>query len=172
MNIHPIFVHFPIALLTVYAIAELARFKKLIAEAYYFYVKATLVIAGTLGAFSALLTGDPAEHALTDKSLRPLVETHSTFAAASTWIFTFLALVYIVLWINRSSWNEKLLAGKFSKIWIVKVKVADWILHSPFVPILALIGLVTITITGALGGAIVYGPNVDPIVSWIYHLFY
>ena len=38
--------------------------------------------------------------------------------------------------------------------------------------LIALVGIVVITITGALGGAIVYGPEVDPIVSVIYHLFF
>jgi len=36
----------------------------------------------------------------------------------------------------------------------------------------ALIGAVCLTITGALGGAMVYGPTSDPFVSFIYTLFF
>ena len=160
MNIHPIFVHFPIALMTIYAIAELLRFKKLMQTTYWFYVKAMLVIVGMVSAFPALNTGETAEH-LADRSLRPLIEMHSTFANASTWIFGFLALVYLVSWISKSEWNQKLLNSGFAKIWTIKVNIANYILNSYIPIILALIGLATITITGALGGAIVYGPDID-----------
>lgn len=171
MNIHPIFVHFPIALMTIYAVAELLRFKKIKETAYWFYVKAVLVIIGTISAFVALNTGDSAEH-LANKDLRPLIEIHSTFASASTWIFGFLAIVYLVSWISKSEFDQKLRSSKFSKIWNIKVNIAQKILNGYLPVILALIGLATITITGALGGAIVYGPEIDPIVSFIYHLFF
>ena len=43
----------------------------------------------------------------------------------------------------------------------------------PFVSALAsALGLVAVTITGALGGALVYGPDVDPFVSLIYRLLF
>lgn len=171
MNIHPIFVHFPIALLTVYAIAELLRFKSLRSTAYFFYVKAVLIITGVLSALLALNTGETAEH-LQDKSLRPLIEMHSAFATASTWIFVILALAYLVGIIERSQYNEKLQNSFFAKIWNIKIRVANYILSSYISFIIALVGLVTITITGALGGAIVYGPAIDPIVNYVYHLFF
>ncbi len=171
MNIHPILVHFPIALMTIYAVAEIVSIKKFKDTVYWFYVKATLVITGTLFAFLSLGTGDSAEE-LVKHDVRPLVNMHANFAATSTWIFGFLAVVYLVSWISKSKYNEKLVASKFSKIWNIKVKIADKILNSYFPIILAIVGLITITITGALGGAIVYGPDVDPIVNFIYHLFF
>lgn len=171
MNIHPIFVHFPIALMTVYAIAELIRFKQLTQTAYFFYIKAVLVIVGTLSAFLALNTGEGAED-LVSRSLDSLVEIHSSFASASTWIFGIIAALYLISWVNKSEWNQKLMAGVFSKIWSIKVKIANRILNSSLIILMALAGLVVITITGALGGAIVYGPDIDPIVNFIYHLFF
>ncbi|MEK7110290.1 MAG: hypothetical protein AAB759_00205 [Patescibacteria group bacterium] len=39
MNIHPAFVHFPIALLTIYAVLELARFRFFTARPYWFHLK-------------------------------------------------------------------------------------------------------------------------------------
>mgnify|MGYP000488192561 CR=1 FL=1 len=128
-------------------------------------------ISGVLSAFLALNTGDTAEH-LQDRSLRPLIEMHSTFATASTWIFAVLALAYLVGLIKRSAYNEKLLDSRFAKIWNLKILVANYILSSYISVILALAGLVAITITGALGGAIVYGPAIDPIVNYVYHLFF
>lgn len=58
------------------------------------------------------------------------------------------------------------------KIWIAIKKHTGYVLRSPFLPFLALIGLIAITMTGALGGAIVYGPNVDPVVKFVYSLFF
>ncbi|KHO51327.1 MAG: hypothetical protein QT04_C0044G0036 [archaeon GW2011_AR11] len=57
LNIHPIFVHFPIALLSLYAVMVLIRFRKVMGLPYWSYAKAILAIAGTLGAFAALQTG-------------------------------------------------------------------------------------------------------------------
>ena len=64
MNLHPIFVHFPIALLTLYTLCELLRFKKIKDHPAWFYLKAVLIICGTLGAAAALLTGDGAKEAV------------------------------------------------------------------------------------------------------------
>lgn len=170
MDIHPIFVHFPIALLTVYAILELIRFEKITSQAYYFYVKASILIVGTLGAFASLSTGEGAEHGV-DRSLRALVEIHSTFATISTWIFVILSAVYLIIWISKTEYNQKLNESTLAKIWNIKLNIANKIFNSSLtMVILALIGLLAITMTGALGGAIVYGPEIDPIVSFFYHL--
>lgn len=172
MNIHPIFVHFPIALLTIYAFMEIIRIKKLNDLPYYFYIKASFLIIGTLTSFLALWTGGMAEDAMGNQGNK-LIEMHSTFAVISVWIFVILALAYLNSWIQKSPLNAKILQIKnetILKIWNLKVKIANKILSSPISIILALIGLTTITITGALGGAIVYGQYVDPIVKFIYNL--
>ncbi|MDE2030923.1 MAG: hypothetical protein KGI58_01535 [Patescibacteria group bacterium] len=172
MNIHPIFVHFPIALMTLYAIAELIRHKKLADTVYWFHVKAILVITGTLTAFLALSTGDDAEHLL-KADLRPLINMHANFAAASTLIFGFIALIYLIVWIKKSELDQQLSKSLIGDMWKSISNIANYILKtSTIMIVLALIGLIAITITGGLGGAIVYGPNVDPIVGFIYHLFF
>ncbi len=172
MNIHPIFVHFPIALMTVYAIAELIRFRKLTEAAYWFYVKAVLVIGGTVSAFLALNTGESAEQLL-DHSLRPLINMHADFADASTLIFGLIAAIYLIVWVSKSEFNKKLSDSQIGPLWTKLSTFINSILNMSIIMIvLALIGLIAITITGGLGGAIVYGPNVDPIVGFIYHLFF
>lgn len=170
MDIHPIFVHFPIALLTVYSILELIRFEKITSQAYYFYVKACILIIGTLGAFASLSTGEMAERSV-DRSLHGLVEMHSTFAAISTWIFVVLSAIYLIIWISKTEYNQKLNNSSFAKIWNIKLNIANKIFNNKVLMVtLAILGLMAITMTGALGGAIVYGPDVDPIVSFFYHL--
>lgn len=67
MNIHPLFVHFPIALLTVYAVAELLRFKRLTSQVWWWNVKTLLLGVGLLGGFATLQTGEIAEE-LIEKS--------------------------------------------------------------------------------------------------------
>ncbi len=177
MNIHPIFVHFPIALLTIYAIMELLRFKKIKELPYFFYSKAIILIIGALSSSVALQTGEMAEHAIARGSeIRKIVNMHSFFAGFSSNIFAILAIVYAISWINKSEFAKKILSkvtniGIVNKLWIFASKIAEKILVNDILMItLAIIGLVTITITGALGGAIVYGPDVDPIVHFIYNL--
>ncbi len=91
MNIHPILVHFPIALLTLYAVCELLPLKALTRQTYWFYVKAVLVITGTLGGVAAYLAGEAIEDQFKTASLSSLVETHSTFAITSILIFAILS---------------------------------------------------------------------------------
>lgn len=176
MNIHPIFVHFPIALLTIYAMMELLKFKKVKELPYFFYTKAIILIIGALSSSVALQTGEMAEDALNSPELHNLVEKHAWFAGFASYIFAVLAIVYAVSWVNKSDFAKNILSkvtniGIINKLWIFVSSIAEKILASDLLMItLAIVGLATITITGALGGAIVYGPNIDPIVQIIYNL--
>lgn len=177
MNIHPIFVHFPIALLTIYAIMEIIRFKKLDNLPYYFYIKATFVIIGSLSASLALQTGEVAEHIFRgDSTVRGLINMHSAFAEFSSYIFAILSVLYAIAWINRTNIRnnpivQKIFITPIEKLWVFATKITDYILSNNLIMIIiGIIGLATITITGALGGAIVYGPKVDPVVNFIYNL--
>jgi len=49
------------------------------------------------------------------------------------------------------------------------LKLKYFILFPPVAIVLALAGLVAITVTGGLGGAIVYGPDADPFFKLVYH---
>lgn len=159
MNIHPLFVHFPIAMLSAYAVFELLRFKKILAWQSWRYIKATLLFIGTLGTFAALATGDSAERYHRDA--RALVNIHSNFGGATTAIFCILSVYYISLLL------ESVLGGK-----ITFASLRNKIFSPPVIIILALAGLVCVMITGALGGAIAYGPATDPVVQFIYKLFF
>lgn len=164
MNPHPFFVHFPIALLTVYALLEIISFYSSNISEKTKGLKAFLVIIGSLAIYPTLFTGEIAEENIlsvdSPTSLKNLIETHSSFATASAVIFSIVALSYI--WI--------LIRGRFSESLTQSFlgKFLTFLNNQYISSLLSLIGIIALTITGALGGAIVYGPNVDPFVSFVY----
>ena len=164
LNVHPIVVHFPIALLTIYALMELVRFKKIAGQPYWFYVKATFVILGSLASVVAYETGKWAARAIrSDLSLRPILRLHETYASLTIVIFGVLAVAYFVAWMETTGYFKNWDFG----LWKLAVWLKNLILQAPLAITLALLGLVVITITGALGGTLVYGPNIDPVVKLV-----
>ena len=168
LNVHPLLVHFPIALLTVYALMELLRIKRLQAHPHVFALKAFLVIVGALSLVVTYQSGELIEEQYAIGELNLTVERHATFALASHVAFGILGLGYVVrvlreAYAQKPIWNTFLGASlqRFSNV----------VSGSCVAPCLAFLGLVSLTITGALGGAIVHGPEIDPMVNLIYHLF-
>lgn len=171
MNFHPIFVHFPIALLTLYAILELARFKKLTNWEPFFYIKMALVFFGTLGTLPSLMSGEAIEHQFEVGNLKTLVETHAAWATGTAWLFGIIALGYLVVWVNRTGAFPKATQHPIiSPLWRLLTRLSDALIARNLVIALALIGLLAITVTGALGGAIAYGPDIDPAAQFFYNL--
>ena len=81
-NIHPLFVHFPIALLLIYSIIKILPLQKWLPAVAWKHIERALLFFGVLGAFAALSTGEIAE-----QMTRPnndVVEAHSLFAAIAT----------------------------------------------------------------------------------------
>jgi uncharacterized membrane protein len=171
MNIHPLFVHFPIALLVFYAILEIVRIPLLTRQAWYFGTKAVLLIGGLVGGFAALQTGELAEEAYQGTASMPLVELHSTFATAVMIVYGILAAIYLIQCGIRTDTGNRIPAF-LRKAWGILEGVNQAIFKTPILILGSIAGLILITIVGALGGAIVYGPEVDPIVSFIYHLLF
>ena len=179
-NLHPIFVHFPVALLTVYALMELVRWRKVNGQIYWFYVKACFLIIGGLGSLAALWTGDMAKSSVragdfhvSIPNFNQVVSTHENFADLSVAIFGLLAVSYLIVWLSHENF-VKVFGSNLSlqKFWSKFSKIAHFIAESRLVIFLALAGLVCITITGGLGGVMVYGPTADPFFGAVYHLLF
>lgn len=170
MNIHPLFVHFPIALLSVYAVFEIVSIRRWQESTWIHPFKTILLTIGSVFSFLSLSTGELAEESVLIKNstLRSLIETHSLFATITTYLFVALALAYLFETLLRSVYVLKVPKGI--------QKVIGWysqrFLTRSFRRLLAVGGLITVFITGALGGAIVYGPTADPFVNFIYTLFF
>lgn len=174
MNIHPIFVHFPIALLTVYALMELLRFKKLTENVSWHLAKAGLVIIGTLAGIATIITGGMAEKIVGESKI---IEIHSTFAITSIIIFLFISALYKVDIISRNLALGSF-AARYERFALTRgvyhffLTLKNFFFNSGAIVLPALVGLACITITGALGGAIVYGPDFDPFIHFIYKTLY
>ncbi|MCX6703238.1 MAG: hypothetical protein NTV02_00925 [Candidatus Zambryskibacteria bacterium] len=166
MNIHPFFVHFPIALLTLYGVMEIVWSKVLKRELWWLNSKALLLTCGVLGGFAALQTGEIAE-GLRERGSQ-LIETHSFYATVSVWIFVALLVGYIVFYVEKytASSEEQSFIKKITTVLKPIGRLIMW-----GAPVLACVGIITLIITGALGGAIVYGPDTDPIVHFVYNAF-
>ncbi len=160
-NIHPIFVHFPIAFLVVYSFIKLIPFRKWFPKVAWEHIELVLLVAGVLGAFVSSSTGEIAEH-LT-KAPHNMVEMHAFFAGATTWLYMILLVGAVLPHITV------FLAAKFGipKITNILVKVGLLINNRTITFFLALFGLVAISLTGLLGGALVYGTTADPFAKII-----
>lgn len=152
MDIHPLVVHYPIALLTLYSLFELVSVRKMQERPYWFYVKAVFVILGALGAVASAVSGLFATHFVRGV---PLVEMHIWFSYATAAIFLIIAALYASVW-----WGNAVSARYSAKILFNRWAMAP----------LALVGLVSIVITGGLGGAMVYGTDFDPLMRPIFKL--
>lgn len=146
MNIHPAFVHFPIALLVLYTLIEIIPFSLWFPKIKWDTIKMFLLSVGFLSIIPASVTGGIASELIGESNL---VEAHERAALATSVIF-FGAVAL--------SWYGHFKGRAVPLRWGLKF--------------LAVIGLVAVFITGSLGAAIVYGSDVDPIVSFIYQLFF
>lgn len=177
-NFHVLVVHFPVALLSIYAIMEFVRWKVVTERPYWFYLKAVFLVLGTIGAYVAVLFGSLVEDAIvaekvgTIPKIADIIDMHSTFAGITTTIFSILSVAYIITWIERE--NPDLIGrtlARFPKLALL-VSLKNFLLKPSVAIILSFLGLIAVTITGAIGGGIVSGPNVDPIVAIVYRLLF
>lgn len=160
-NIHPIFVHFPIALLCVYSLIKILPFQKWFPGVAWKHIERALLVFGVLGAFASLSTGEVAEE-LTRPN-RDLVEAHALFANVATWMYGLLSagevLTVSMAWIITKVRSQM--------IQNVLVFLRDLLTHPIFSITLAVLGLVAISITGLLGGVMVYGTSADPAAGFV-----
>lgn len=169
--IHPIVLHFPIALLVLYGVMEIISTKRMERWVFWFPIKALLVIVGALSGIVTIITGEMAERIFLNADNAEIIAKHAFFAKGSIVIFMALAAAYFVAWFKQSNWKF-LRLPILSTIW----RVALWLQHllseTILAKALALVGIIGLMITGALGGSMAFGPSTDPLTSWIYHWFF
>ena len=176
MNFHSMMVHFPIALLVIYSLLELIGFRNVNKYLNWFYIKASFVIIGAITAFPALSTGEMLENV--SKYDKNLVHLHESFASASTNFFVVIAVIYLLAFLHINTKTSdfinscKKIPAEGKRIINKIISYAKLIVNSPLFLFMAIIGIVLLTITGALGGILSSGVGVDPIADFIYHLFF
>lgn len=168
MNIHPILVHFPIALLALYVVFECIRFRQLNAAPAWFYLKATFLFLGGLGALAAAVTGDFGKRLY--PAARAIIRTHESFAYITIAIFGILALIYMGTFID-SLWGNRLRASSYASAWDSIMNIEKKLFDARILIPLAVIGLCALMVTGALGGSVVYGVNSDPFTVLVNNFF-
>ncbi|MFA5954046.1 MAG: hypothetical protein WC817_00730 [Patescibacteria group bacterium] len=175
---HPLVVHFPIALLTVYSVMELVRWRHLTALPFWHGTKAVLVILGSLATFVALESGEEAAEAFSGgAALRRVIVLHSTWANVTAWIYGIIAVLYLLTLLQEHGYLAAFLErlrGRYQTASEILRKVAAFatrVSRGLWMVPLSLAGLIAVTITGALGGSMVYGPTADPVIAFVYNLF-
>ncbi len=154
-NLHPLFVHFPIALLVVYSFIKILPMAKFFPRVAWNHIERFLLVAGIAGGSLALFTGEIAEELVNPD--RKLVETHEFFANLSIWLYGVLLAGEILSFLN------------LQYVYVLKLK--NLLMNRVFSGIVALIALGSITITGILGGVMVYGTSADPLAGILLKLF-
>lgn len=165
MNVHPLVVHFPIALLTLYSLLEIAslfwraRTKKLE------QTKIFLLLVGTVGTFFALQSGEMTVERLGLKE-SATIDTHEDFAERTYTTYMILSIYYLLVWARSRDLLTKLpLKAEYFLITLLDRPYLRY-----FIILWAALWLAFLTITGALGAAYTHGPDIDPVVQFIYDL--
>ncbi len=157
-NLHPIFVHFPIAFFLLYSLLRLFPWPKKLPTVDWHLPRIVLLIVGLLGAWLANVTGE-----IASDLVRPdhaLVEMHESFAGASVNLYVFLLILELIIFIPPQ-WLDNEIGRRLQPL-LAKVKkiLSTWLFR-----LLALVGAVLIAITGLLGGVMVYGVSADPLAA-------
>src|SRR4051812_33973915 len=94
MDLHPILVHFPIALLTLYSVLELISVGRIQKIPGWLTMKSVLVILGGLSLLLARQTGESAARLVESPSVRAIIHEHAFYANLAVGIYGVIAAGY------------------------------------------------------------------------------
>lgn len=175
-NYHLIFIHFPIALLSLYAFLEVLSvskhfFKKESLE----LTKGILLVVGVLSGYISESTGEMVQNIIsrTNVHLRTTLHFHEMFANLTVGIFLILAISYVI------SFMESTESIRNSKIYtFIRSKIPALLLTFIFLfekrsirITLAILGAIAVMTTGALGGILTNSCMVDPVTVLVCKVF-
>lgn len=172
-DLHPIVVHFPIALLL--ASVGLDFLSMLLRRAGLTTAATWLLVFGVPGALVALLTGKVSGSVVNTAPASDLLHLHKTFAVGASLTFgTLLVLRLVWLAPRVLQWLPQAVPAAQSMAAGGQRALRSMLpaLYTPRLPgiiiamylTLSLIGVVLLALTGYFGGAIVYDRGVGPIV--------
>lgn len=155
MPLHPLVVHFPIALLILAGVIEIVNvfMKKELLNKF----GTLLLILGVISGFVSLSTGEESEHfaeSTWGNAIEDKIESHENFADISMIIFSALTVIKILFRHNIFKFSflqSKALRGGVATVLIV---------------LLSLGGIAALAETGHLGGKIVYENNSNTSVDY------
>ncbi len=153
LNVHPIFVHFPIAMLVVYSIIKILPMRRFFPNVSWREIENALLVVGVFGSFAAIFTGLIAKGIV--KPREELVKMHELFAISTATIYSVLLISEALYFFKK---NQRVNS-------IYRIVTAPTISR-----ILAILGLIAVVTTGLLGGVIVYGTSMDPLAPFVLRL--
>ncbi len=127
-----------------------------------------LVIVGALGSVGGYLTGLGIEPEFRGAGAQfdALLDAHMFWATATLVLSVLFALLHAVVLFIKPPEELALAAVKPGfRLWLRKF--AFRLTHLPFSALVGSVLLCVITVTGALGGAIAYGRDADPLVAFV-----
>lgn len=164
-NFHLMLIHFPIALLIIYVFLE--YFKRFTKADYWFNVRSIFLYFGFISIILSILSGSMLEGDFETK-FKALFDLHETFATITLYLYLSIAIYYVLVQFkDKLKYFEKYNLFRQISNFYVKLFSKTYIMHS-----VLLLALISIIITGSLGAAMSQGPNIDPVVSFVYGLFF
>ncbi|GIW68056.1 MAG: hypothetical protein KatS3mg099_004 [Candidatus Parcubacteria bacterium] len=131
------------------------------------------MVLGTIAAVPTIIFGGYAEELLEEgasERIHRLIEAHEVFALSAFVVFLVISSAYafylthnperIAVFLSRWGWGVYV-----RRVYDWKVLLAQHMVERWFVKVLAVAGLVLLTIAGALGVAVAHGTESDIIVS-------
>ncbi|PIR04073.1 MAG: hypothetical protein COV59_02725 [Candidatus Magasanikbacteria bacterium CG11_big_fil_rev_8_21_14_0_20_39_34] len=167
-SMHPAIVHLPIGILTLYSLLEIVSLNKKLKNPFVKHLKIFLSVIGVLFALPAYFAGNILEET---RYGDPILEYHDTFASATLTLYAIIAVAYLLPIIFQLPMLQSVQFLKTKPIQAF-YKFSQFLLQPMIIVPLSLLTLILLTITGALGGAMAHGPSADPVVAYIYHIFF